>query len=116
MNIENILERQGRGKDTEERKEEYLFVKNRVKKYLDKKKFSPSVKEDLLRDGTLVLCAKWDKGFDIASCLPRHIGRNDLNLTMRETTPANFAYVKQLVNIYNVVRMVDRRNSKDEGE
>lgn len=108
MNIENILERQGRGKTTEERHEEYLLVRDRVKKFLKKKKIPKSTMDDLIRDGTLVLCVKWDKGFDVSSCLARHIGRNDLALTMKETSPSNLAYVKQLVNIYNSVKITGR--------
>lgn len=116
MNIENILENQGRGKTLEEREKEYLFVRKRVEKYLKKKKMSQSEKSKLLKDATLVLCVKWEKGYDVAPCLARHIGRNNLSLTMKQTTPANFAYVKKLVKIYNTVNILDRRRSKDEEE
>src|SRR5690625_3981857 len=114
MNVENILENQGRGKTLEDREKEYLFVRKRVDDYLTKKKVPQSERSQLLKDATLVLCVKWEKGYDVAPCLARHIGRNNLSLTMKNTTPANFAYVKKLVKIYNTVNMVDRRNSKDE--
>lgn len=107
--------KEGRGETTKERNYEYSYVKKRVESYLSRRKnISEEDKEKLLKEGTLALCVKWNKGFDVAYGVHKAVGENDLYKTMEYMSPANFPYMKQLVKMVNSVTIFKRKDNEDD--